>query len=148
MQGGLVMPMQTSKAIWEGSLKDGQGTLSIGKTIREVAYSFSSRFGNGEGTSPEELIGAAHAGCFSMLLANNLANLGYTAARIQTIANVHLERIGEHYEISKIDLDTEAKVPGLDERVFLNQAHMAKRNCPISRLCGITEITLHARLLN
>lgn len=117
--------------------------MTIGDGVYEGAYSFASRFQEGEGTNPEELIGAAHAGCFSMALANGLAEDGYEPERVHTVANVHLE----DGEVTRIDLDVEATVPGIDDDAFQAAAKGAKENCPISKaLAAIPEITLSAKL--
>ncbi|BBM72657.1 osmotically inducible protein OsmC [Rhodothermus marinus] len=114
----------------------------------EGPYSFASRFEEGEGTNPEELIAAAHAGCFSMALANRLAQAGYTPERVQTEARVHLEMTNDGPRISKIELHTEVKAPGLDEQTFLEHAEAAKQGCPVSKaLAAVPVIELHARLV-
>lgn len=137
------MPVRSSEAAWSGNLRDGSGTMTIGDGVYEGAYSFASRFQEGEGTNPEELIGAAHAGCFSMALANGLAEDGYEPERVHTVANVHLE----DGEVTRIDLDVEATVPGIDDDAFQAAAKGAKENCPISKaLAAIPEITLSAKL--
>jgi osmotically inducible protein OsmC len=141
------MTTRTGNAVWEGTLKEGKGSVKLGSGAYEGAYSFSSRFENGKGTNPEELLGAAHAGCFSMALANGLAQAGHPPKRVNTTARVHLEKTGEGFKITSIDLDTEAEVPGIDEQTFLRQAETAKKNCPISQVLGGTEIKLQAKLM-
>jgi osmotically inducible protein OsmC len=141
------MITRTGNAVWEGTLKEGKGSVKLGSGAYEGAYSFSSRFENGKGTNPEELLGAAHAGCFSMALANGLAQAGHPPKRVNTTARVHLEKTGEGFKITSIDLDTEAEVPGIDEQTFLRQAETAKKNCPISQVLGGTEINLQAKLM-
>ena len=121
--------------------------MSFGDGAYEGAYSFQSRFEEGTGTNPEELIAAAHAGCFSMALSHELAQAGHTPDRVHTVAKVHLRKTEGGFHIPKIDLVTEADVPGLDEQTFQRHAKSAKENCPVSKLLqGSAEITLDARL--
>lgn len=120
--------------------------MRVGSGAYEGAYSFVSRFESGDGTNPEELIAAAHAGCFSMALSNALAQAGHTATSVKTTATVHLDKGAEGFGITKIDLDTVGDVPGLDEGEFLKYAEGAKANCPVSRALAAVEITLNARL--
>ena len=141
------MPIRQAEAIWEGNLKDGKGQMKFGSGAYEGAYSFASRFGNGTGTNPEELIGAAHAGCFSMALSLFIESAGFTAERIRTTAKVHLDKVGEGFKITAIDLETEASVPGIDESKFLEQAEATKKGCPVSQALTGVEIRLKARLL-
>jgi len=142
------MAIRTAEAKWRGTLREGEGTMHLGSGACEGPYSFSSRFEAGEGTNPEELIGAAHAGCFSMALAAGLSRAGFRPAYIHTAARVHLERAGEQFSITRIDLETEAMVPGSDEATFQTQAQAAKEGCPVSRaLAGGPQISLSARLL-
>lgn len=142
------MPTRNANAQWRGDLQNGQGTMKLGSGAYEGRYSFKSRFEEGSGTNPEELIAAAHAGCFSMALSHGLAQAGYTPTRVQTTAKVHLEKQGDGFAIPRIDLVTEAEVPGIDEETFRRQANDAKENCPVSKLLkGGAEITLDARLL-
>jgi len=141
------MLIRTGSAVWEGTLKAGKGKMKSGSGAFEGAFSFSSRFESGKGSNPEELLGAAHAGCFSMALAKGLAQSGHTPKRINTTAEVHLGKIGEGYEITSIDLHTEAEVPGIDEQIFLDQAEMARKNCLISQVLEGTKIKLQAKLV-
>jgi osmotically inducible protein OsmC len=141
------MITRTGNAVWEGTLKEGKGAVKLGSGVYEGPYSFTSRFENGKGTNPEELLGAAHAGCFSMALANGLTQAGHAPKRINTTAKVHLEKAGESFKITSIDLNTEAEVPGVDDQTFLRQAETAKKNCLISQVLGGTEIKLQARLM-
>lgn len=140
------MPTRYADAVWEGTLREGKGKMSLASGAYEGAYSFTSRFEDGTGTNPEELIAAAHAGCFSMALANGLTQAGHPPDRIQTRANVHLAKGAEGFSIPRIDLITEAKVPGLDAAGFQEIAEQAKKNCPVSKLLAAAEITLDARL--
>ena len=112
----------------------------------EGAYSFPSRFEEGRGTNPEELLGAAHAGCFSMALAAGLTRAGHAPTRIHTTARVHLERRGEGFDITRVELQTRARVPGIDEAEFRKQAETAKKNCPVSKALAGPEISLEAML--
>jgi len=138
------MAIRASSAEWKGSLKEGSGTMRLASGAYEGAYTFSSRFEEGKGTNPEELVGAAHAGCFSMFLAALLSGAGYEVKRIHTTATVHL-RAGP--TIALIELKTEAEVPGIEEAAFLEQAEAAKKNCPVSKALASVETTLSARLL-
>jgi osmotically inducible protein OsmC len=136
------MPTRTSSAQWQGTLKEGSGTMRLGSGAYEGKYSFVSRFEEGDGTNPEELIAAAHAGCFSMALSNILGQAGHTPTSIKTSAAVHLGSGG----ISKIDLDTVGDVPGLSNDEFVGYAETAKANCPVSKALAAVEITLTAAL--
>jgi osmotically inducible protein OsmC len=140
------MAVRNAAAVWEGNLQEGQGSLRLGSGAFAGAYSFASRFQDGPGTNPEELIGAAHAGCFSMALAHGLAEAGHPPRRIATTAKVHLDKRGEGFRITTIELDTEGEVPGVDSATFQTFAEDAKRNCPVSRLLTGADITLRARL--
>lgn len=141
------MPVRSADAEWKGSLKEGNGKMRFGSGAFEGQYSFSSRFEEGDGTNPEELIAAAHAGCFSMKLSGNLSNAGFPPNRVHTTAAVHLEKGDAGFSITRIDLTTEAEVPGIDAKAFDEQAEDAKINCPVSRLLTGAEITLHATLV-
>ncbi len=141
------MAKRTASAVWEGTLREGKGRVKLGSGAFEGQYSFASRFEEGTGTNPEELIGAAHAGCFSMALAAGLTRAGFNPKRISTNANVSLEKVGEGFKITTIDLNTEAEIPGIDENAFLEQAQTAKKNCPVSQALAGTEISLNARLV-
>lgn len=140
------MATRTSSAVWEDNLKEGKGTMKVGRGAYEGPFSFASRFENGTGTNPEELIGAAEAGCFSMALSSNLTKAGHTPKRINTTARVNLEMIGGGPKITSIDLECEAEVPGIDDRTFQEQAELTKKNCPVSVALSGTEIKLNARL--
>jgi len=138
------MLARTSSAIWEGGLK-GKGTMKVGAGVFEGGYSFASRFADGKGTNPEELIGAAHAGCFSMALSLILEEAGYKPERISTKATVKVDRVGDGFKITEIDLVTEGRVPGIDEKSFLEKAKAAKMGCPVA-LSSVV-INLEARLV-
>jgi lipoyl-dependent peroxiredoxin len=141
------MAIRNASARWSGSPAEGSGVFRTDKGGYEGNYSFKSRFEEGEGTNPEELIGAAHAGCFSMALAKALSDQGRPPTTIDTRARVHLERTDAGMTVTRIELDTVGDVPGIDEAEFTEFAEGAKANCPISRLLAPgTEITLTARL--
>lgn len=140
------MPARSSQATWEGDLKAGHGTVKLGSHAWEGPYSFASRFEDGGGTNPEELIAAAHAGCFSMALANALSQASHPPTSVKTAARVFLEKKGEAFTISRIELEAEAQVPGMDDTTFHQHAEEAKRNCPVSRALGQVPVSLVARL--
>jgi len=140
------MATRTGSAIWDGTLKEGKGTMKLGSGAYEGPYSFSSRFENGAGTNPEELIGAAEAGCFSMALSNNLTKAGHAPKHINTTAKVNLGQVGAGFKITSIDLDTEAEAPGIDQAKFNEIAEQTKKTCPVSVALAGTEIKLNARL--
>jgi osmotically inducible protein OsmC len=142
------MATRTAKAQWEGNLQQGKGTMSLGSGAFNGAYSFSSRFEEGTGTNPEELIGAAHAGCFSMALAAGLGKGGFNPTRVSTTAKVHLMKVADAFAITTIELDTEAVVPGIDAAKFQEFAENAKKGCPVSKALAGTEIKLNARLVS
>jgi osmotically inducible protein OsmC len=139
------MPERTATARWEGGLQGGKGTMRLGSGAFEGQYSFSSRFEEGTGTNPEELIGAAHAGCFSMALSLGLTQGGTPPESIETEATVHLVKDGEGFTINKIDLVTRGRVPGIDADAFVKAAEAAKANCPVSKALTGPEITLDAQ---
>ncbi|MEJ2633862.1 MAG: OsmC family protein [Calditrichia bacterium] len=141
------MPVRQASAVWTGNLPNGKGKMKTGSGALEGEYSFASRFENGKGTNPEELIGAAHAGCFSMALSNILDGAGFPPKRIFTTAKVNLVKSGDGFRISEITLDTEGEAEGIDERTFLKHAEEAKKNCPVSQALKGLEIKLHAKLL-
>ena len=141
------MPVRQAKAVWEGGLKDGEGKVSLGSGAFEGRYSFTSRFEEGTGTNPEELIGAAHAGCFSMALTAGLGRAGFAPKRVATTAKVHIEKVGEGFKITKIELATEAAVPGIDDAAFQDLARKAKEGCPVSQALAGVDISLDARLV-
>jgi osmotically inducible protein OsmC len=142
------MAVRKSSAVWQGTLKEGKGTMKLGSGAFEGAYTYVSRFEEGEGTNPEELIGAAHAGCFSMFLAAVLSNAGYTPTRVQTTATVHLGAVDGAPTITTIELDTEAEVPELDEATFLEKAEDSKKGCPVSKALAGVDIKLNAKLVS
>ncbi|MEV6488224.1 OsmC family protein [Actinoplanes sp. NPDC051633] len=141
------MPIRTASARWEGNLTEGSGTVTTGKGGYQGNYSFKSRFEEGEGTNPEELIAAAHSGCFSMAFSKGLADAGFTPTSVETTAKVHLDKTDAGFGVTRIDLDTVGAVPGIDEGTFQKIAEGAKENCPISRLLSPgAQITLTAKL--
>jgi len=138
---------RTATARWEGSIGDGKGTMAFGSGAYEGRYSAPSRFEDEEGTNPEELIAAAHAGCFSMALSAALTRAGTPPTDIDTTATLHIEKVDEAWTITKIELATTAEVPGIDDAAFQETAAGAKANCPVSRaLAGVGEVTLTATL--
>jgi lipoyl-dependent peroxiredoxin len=141
------MPIRSSSARWQGTLTEGSGTIRTGKGGFEGNYSFKSRFEEGEGTNPEELIAAAHAGCFSMAFSKALSDAGFPPTSVETTANVHLDKTDAGMTVTRIDLDTVGVVPGVDPAEFAKLAEGAKANCPISRLLSPgADITLNATL--
>lgn len=140
------MSVRNAESRWNGTLKEGNGTMKLGSGAFAGAYSFASRFEEGEGTNPEELIGAAHSGCYSMFLSALLSKEGYTPASVVTQAKVHLGQVDGAPTITKIELDCEAEVPELEGSVFDEKAELAKKGCPVSKALAGTEIVLNARL--
>lgn len=142
------MPTRKAEAEWTGNLMEGRGRLKLGSGAFEGPYSFKSRFEEGESdTNPEELIGAAHAGCFTMAVTARLSRAGLSPTRIKTTADVKLEKIGEAFSITQINLVTEAEIPGIDDAAFQEHAQTAKKECPVSKALAGTEIHLTAKLL-
>ena len=140
------MAVRSGRAVWSGGLKGGKGTMRLGSGAYEGAYSFSSRFEEGAGTNPEELIAAAHAGCFSMALSAALERAGFAPSRVATTAKAHLEMRDGGPAISRIELDCEAQVPGIDAAKFQEIANGAKTGCPVSKALAGVAIVLQARL--
>lgn len=138
------MAVSKSSAFWKGNLESGAGQMRVGEGEFEGSYTYLSRFEDGPGTNPEELIGAAHAGCFSMYLALILSKEGHTPTRIDTTAKVHL---GEGPKITLIELSTVGEVPGIDEKTFLEFAEKAKKGCPVSQALSAVEMSLTAKLV-
>jgi osmotically inducible protein OsmC len=139
------MVTRTAEAEWKGGLQDGSGKMKLGSGAYEGPYSFKSRFEDGTGTNPEELIAAAHAGCFSMALSLILGEAGLTAEKIETHAAVTLEKVGAGYEITAVHLSLSAKIPGADNAKFQELANNAKTGCPVSKLLK-ARITMEAKL--
>lgn len=140
------MFIRTAQARWNGDLRTGSGHMRFGSGAFDGAYSFDSRFGDGKGTNPEELIGAAHAGCFSMAAAGALTRAGHPPTSIDTTAKVTIEQKPEGFRIATIDLDTSAVVPGIDEAEFKTIAEQAKQTCPVSAALTGVSINLTATL--
>ena len=141
------MPTREANAVWNGKLQDGKGTVKLGSGAFEGSYTVPSRFESGDGTNPEELLGASHAGCYSMQLAAFLSEAGFEPESVETTAKVTLDKDGDGFSISKIALHTKAKVPDIDESTFMEHANKAKTNCPISKALSATDITLDASLV-
>ena len=141
------MPDRSSSAVWEGDLQSGKGTMKIGSGAWEGPYSFKSRFEDGKGTNPEELIAAAHAGCYSMALSAALAKGGHPPTKVETTAKVSLEKAEGGFKIGKIHLVTKASVPGIDAAAFKATAEDAKKNCPVSKVLAGAAISLDATLV-
>jgi osmotically inducible protein OsmC len=139
------MAIRNAEAVWTGTLKEGKGVMKFG--TYQGAYTWSSRFENGEGTNPEELLGAAHAGCFSMALSSNLAKNGFPPQQIHTQAEVTIEMVDGRNRITKIHLTTDANVPGISDEQFQQIAATVKDSCPVSVALASTPIKLTARLL-
>jgi osmotically inducible protein OsmC len=141
------MAVRTAEAEWKGSVTEGGGTVKLGSGAFEGSYDFKSRMEDGAGTNPEELIAAAHAGCFSMALSADLSRAGTPPTRVHTVAKVQLLKGAEGFSIPRIDLETEGEVPGIDEAAFVEAAERAKANCPVSKALAGTAIHLTARLV-
>lgn len=143
------MPKRTANARWEGSLTEGSGTMRLATGAYEGPYSFQSRFEEGDGTNPEELIAGAHAGCFSMKLSGELGAAGHTAESIETEAVVHLDKVEGGFDITRIELRTRARVPGIENDEFQRLAQAAKEGCPVSRaLAAVESIEVQAELVS
>ncbi len=138
------MAVRSSSATWQGNLTEGKGTMVVGNGWCEGPFTRASRFENGEGTNPEELLGAAHAGCYSMFLSAILTRSGFPPTRIQTTAKVH---ITDGPTISLIELHTEGQVPNCDEKTFQQHAEQAKAGCPVSKALSAVEMKLTAQLV-
>ena len=141
------MPVRKANASWEGNLINGKGTVEVESGLFKGLYSFLTRFEDGKGTNPEELLGAAHSSCFSMAFSGALGDKGYKPVRISTEANVSVEKVGDGFSITKILLITRGEVPGIDKETFLKIANEAKVGCPVSRALASTNIELEAILL-
>ncbi len=141
------MATRASTAVWEGNLKEGNGTMTVGSGAYKGPYSFASRFESAAGTNPEELITAAHAGCFSMALSAGLGKNGYAPKRVSTTAKAYFEKSGEGFKITKIELVSEATVPGIDDARFSEIAEATKKGCPVSQALAGVEIALTTKLI-
>jgi lipoyl-dependent peroxiredoxin len=140
------MPIRSAQAEWNGNLREGTGRIVVESGTFDAQYGFKSRFENGPGTNPEELIAAAHAGCFSMALSAALAGAGKPVRSVRTTAKVHVDKVADGFKITRIELATVGEVPGLDEAGFQDAARKAKEGCPVSRALAGTEIVLDAKL--
>ena len=141
------MPTRNAQATWTGNLKEGSGSIKLGSGAFEGKYSFGTRFEGAPGTNPEELVGAAHAGCYSMALAAGLGKNGFNPQTVHTTAAVTLEKVGEGFKITKIKLVSEANVPNIDNAKFQEIAIATKSGCPISQALAATPIELEAKLV-
>jgi osmotically inducible protein OsmC len=140
------MPKRHATARWDGSLQDGNGTMSMASGAYEGPYTFQSRFEEGEGTNPEELLAAAHAGCFSMAFSGELGRAGHEPESIETEAAVSVEKSGEGFAITRVELSTRGRVPGIDADAFEQAAQTAKESCPVSMLFKGADISVSASL--
>jgi lipoyl-dependent peroxiredoxin len=141
------MPKRTASAVWNGSLTEGNGTMRMASGAYEGPYSFQSRFEEGDGTNPEELIAAAHAGCYSMALSGELGRAGHDPESVETEAIVHIDKVPEGFAIKRIELRTRVTAPGLDDSAFQEAAEAAKKGCPVSQaLAAVESIELDAQL--
>lgn len=139
--------IRKANAVWRGGLKDGKGQVSTGSgVLKDVPYNFSQRFEDAPGTNPEELIGAAHAGCYSMALSHMLTEAGHKPERLHTKAHVSFDKVGDGFGITGIKLVVDAKVPGMSADEFKKHAEKAKTDCPVSKALSATPITLEATL--
>jgi osmotically inducible protein OsmC len=141
------MAIRTARAQWDGTLQEGKGNMALGSGAWQGPYSFASRFEDGQGTNPEELIGAAHAGCFSMALTAALGRGGFKPEQVKTEAKVHLMKQEAGFAITEIELDCQARVPGIDDAKFQEIADGAKKGCPVSKALAGTSIKLTAKLV-
>ncbi len=142
------MPIRTAEAEWKGNLMEGSGEMKLGTGAYEGPFSFKSRMENGPGTNPEELIAAAHAGCFSMAFSAQLASAGHPPKRVHTKAAVKFEKTDSGFAITSIHLDSEGEVPGITETKFQELAEAAKKGCPVSKALAGTNISLTAKLVS
>ncbi|WP_303903525.1 OsmC family peroxiredoxin [Thiohalomonas denitrificans] len=140
------MPIRNASAVWEGTLKAGAGRLKTESGSFEGRYTAASRFEEEEGTNPEELIGAAHAGCFSQAFSLSLEQAGFKPERIETSARVHLDKVPDGFAITRVELTTKARVPNIPEATFQSEAEKAKQTCPVSQALKAIDITLDAHL--
>jgi osmotically inducible protein OsmC len=141
------MPTRNASAVWNGDLMKGAGNVKLGSGAFEGQYNFSSRFESGVGTNPEELLGASHAACFSMALSAGLGGAGFKPQRVSTTAKVTVEKVGEGFKITKIQLSTEASVPGIDPAKFQEIANATKVGCPVSQALSAVPMELDAKLV-
>lgn len=142
------MPIRNAEAEWKGDLMQGSGRMKLGTGAYDGPFSFKSRMENGAGTNPEELIGAAHAGCYSMAFSAGAGKAGFTPKRVHTKARVHFDKVGDGFSITSIELDMEAEIPGIENSKFQELAEGAKKGCPVSKALAATPITLKAKLVS
>ncbi len=142
------MPVRNAEAEWNGNLFEGSGRMKLGSGAFDGPFSFKSRMEDGAGTNPEELIGAAHAGCFSMAFSAQLSGAGHPPKRVHTKAAVHFNKVEGGFAITSVDLETEGEVPGIDNTKFQELAEAAKKGCPVSKALAGTQINLKARLVS
>lgn len=142
------MPTRNANATWEGNLKDGKGSMKLGSGAFEGPFSFGTRFEDRPGTNPEELIGAAHAGCFSMAFSHGADQAGHTPKRVRTSAKVHLEKTEGGFAITRVELAMEAEIPGIGNDEFQKLAADAKKGCPVSKALTGVKIELDAKLVS
>jgi osmotically inducible protein OsmC len=141
------MPIRKASAVWKGNLKDGSGNINTESgTLKNTAFNFVSRFETGNQTNPEELLGAAHSACFSMALANSLASAGFKVNSVSTEDKVHIEKLESGFTITKIEMNSEADVEGIDNATFQRHANETKAGCPVSKALNVKEIILNAKL--
>ena len=140
------MSKKEVKVVWKGNLKEGTGRIEFANGAFNQEYTFASRFEEGDGTNPEELLAAAHASCFSMALSAALSEAGFVPDRVETVAHAELNPDGDDFKIGSVDLHTRAQVPDIEESMFLKIAEKAKINCPVSKALGNVEIHLSAEL--
>jgi osmotically inducible protein OsmC len=141
------MPVRNASAVWTGDIATGKGLVKVESGNLEGEYSVGSRFESGRGTNPEELIGAAHAGCYSMALSAGLTKAGFKPNKIETTARVHIEKVNDAFKITQVELRTHADVPGIDAATFDRHAQEAKTGCPVSKALAGTDIVLDAKLV-
>jgi osmotically inducible protein OsmC len=141
------MPDRKAEATWNGNLKEGKGEVALGSGAFKGSYSFGTRFENAPGTNPEELVGAAHAACYSMALAAGLGKAGFSPKRVHTAATVTIEKVGDGFKITKILLKCDAEVPSIDDATFQKAAQDTKSGCPVSQALSATNIVLEAKLV-
>lgn len=142
------MPIRSANAIWKGNLKEGKGSVNTESgLISDADYSFAKRFENEKGTNPEELLGAAHAACYSMALSNALSSDGFTVKSVKTSDKVHLDKVANGFAITKIEINCEAEVSGIDDKTFLKFAEDTKKGCPVAKALTGVEFVLNAKLL-
>jgi len=142
------MPTRNGEATWRGNLTEGNGSVKFASGAYEGPYTFKSRFEEGTGTNPEEFLAAAHSACFSMAFSNQLSKAGFTVNFVHTVAKVHLDKLETGFKITRVDLETDASVVGIDDAKFQEIGEVAKKGCPVSVALSAIEITLSAKLVS